>query len=522
MTSDERDFFRKATIKICGTLDIEKACRNCLRYLGAFMPADRMSLHLYEPGLSAIRMVAVASQAKAVKLDHLVSVPSAARASAEWGQDENIRIFTSLEETLIAKEIFGKSSRLLGRSESAEFSVLVMRLEIEGQRRFGDVALFAKGPDRYRKEHARLFSWLNGPLAIAMSNFLRHREMIKLKDLLIDENQFLSRELIKLSGDEILGADSGLRQTMEMVRRVAPMDTPVLLSGETGVGKEVIANAIQQLSSRKGGPFIKINCGAIPETLVDNELFGHEKGAFTGALNQKRGRFERAHNGTIFLDEIGELPPQAQVRLLRVLQHKEIERLGGTRPIFVDIRIIVATHRNLEDMVRRGRFRKDLFFRLNVFPIDIPPLRERKGDLPALTHHFVQKKAREMKLHKPLELAPGAIDHLLAYHWPGNVRELENLVERAIIQNRSGPLSFDHLLSGKGRSKTPDAPPEREGLIPLDDAMALHIRRALNAARGKVEGPRGAAEMLRIKPNTLRNRMKKLGIPYGRKIRPLT
>ena len=306
---------------------------------------------------------------------------------------------------------------------------------------------------------------------------------------------------------------------MEMVQQVAPLDSPVLLLGETGTGKEVIANAIHYSSPRKDGPFIKVNCGAIPETLLDSELFGHEKGAFTGAISQRRGRFERADKGTIFLDEIGELPPQAQVRLLHVLQKKEIERVGGTSSIPVDIRIISATHRNLEEMIASGRFREDLWFRLNVFPIMIPPLRQRKEDIPALVHHFIDRKSMELKLTERPVLAPGAIDRLIAYDWPGNVRELENMIERALIQHRGGVLSFETLLplavSG-GREVVEDAG-RNQVLSSLDEINARHIRRALEMAGGKINGPGGAAQILGVHPNTLRKRMNKLGIPYGRR-----
>jgi transcriptional regulator with PAS, ATPase and Fis domain len=306
---------------------------------------------------------------------------------------------------------------------------------------------------------------------------------------------------------------------MEMVQQVAPLDSPVLLLGETGTGKEVIANAIHYSSPRKDGPFIKVNCGAIPETLLDSELFGHEKGAFTGAISQRRGRFERADKGTIFLDEIGELPPQAQVRLLHVLQKKEIERVGGTSSIPVDIRVISATHRNLEEMIASGRFREDLWFRLNVFPIMIPPLRQRREDIPALVHHFIDRKSLELKLTERPVLAPGTIDQLIAYDWPGNVRELENMVERALIKHRGGVLSFEALLpvavSG-GREEVQEVG-QNQPQLSLDEINARYIRQAMKLAQGKINGPRGAAQILGIHPNTLRKRMNKLGIPYGRK-----
>ena len=348
---------------------------------------------------------------------------------------------------------------------------------------------------------------------------LRHQEVSRLKDMLADDNRYLFSELRLVSGDEIIGSDFGLRSVMEMVKQVAPIDSPVLLLGETGVGKEVIANAIHYSSHRKDGPFIKVNCGAIPETLLDSELFGHEKGAFTGAVGQRRGRFERANKGTIFLDEIGELPPQAQVRLLRVLQTKEIERVGGTTSIPVDVRILSASNRNLQEMIASGRFREDLWFRPNVFPITIPPLRQRREDIPALVHYFIDRKCKELKLTDRPVLGHGAIDRLVAYDWPGNVRELENMIERALIQHQGGALSFETLLpvSHSGdRTPIQDSGRNRD-LPPLDEMTVQHIRQALEMAGGKINGPGGAAQILGLHPNTLRNRMNRLGIPYGRR-----
>jgi len=238
------------------------------------------------------------------------------------------------------------------------------------------------GGGAFSPGHLDLLEAAAEPFSIALANALAHEAVLKYRDVLLDDNRFLKNELLSRADDEIIGGNSGLRNVMEMVRQVAPLNNTVLLFGETGTGKEVIANAIHFGSPRREGPFIKVNCGAIPESLIDSELFGYEKGAFTGAVTSKRGRFERADGGTIFLDEIGELPLQAQVRLLRVLQTREIERVGGTRPIPVDIRVIAATHRNLESMVSESRFREDLWFRLNVLPIILPPLRHRKEESP--------------------------------------------------------------------------------------------------------------------------------------------
>jgi transcriptional regulator with GAF, ATPase, and Fis domain len=261
---------------------------------------------------------------------------------------------------------------------------------------------------------------------------------------------------------------------------------------------------------------IKVNCGAIPETLVDSELFGHEKGAFTGAFAQKRGRFERANGGTIFLDEISELPPQVQARLLRVLQEKEIERVGGQEAVNVDVRIVSATNRDLESLVENRQFREDLYFRLNVFPILVPPLRERMNDIPILLHHFIQKKATEMVLPDMPTLSPGEIDRLMRYDWPGNVRELENAVERAIILSRSKYLRFDNIIDCPGLLSE-HIPEVEQASQRLDELQARHIEAVLNKVGRRVSGRGGAADLLGINPNTLRHRMRKLGIRFGRK-----
>jgi transcriptional regulator with GAF, ATPase, and Fis domain len=353
---------------------------------------------------------------------------------------------------------------------------------------------------------------------MAMSNALRYEEVVKLKDMVDAENRELSRELRHFSGGEIVGAEHGMKATMEMVRQVAPLNSPVLLLGETGVGKEVVADAIHYTSSKRGGPFIKVNCGAIPENLLDSELFGHEKGAFTGAITQKMGRFERAEKGSIFLDEIGELPLQAQVRLLRVLQHKEIERVGGTRTIPVDVRIIAATHRDMEEMIRSGAFREDLWFRLNVFPIMIPPLRHRKEDIPALVHYFIERKSKDLKIYPQPAVRAEDVERLRAYHWPGNVRELENLIERELIHERgkgkSPRLTFEHFhMLRKAQGPAPRYETDHD-MTTLDETMARHIRQALQIAGGKISGDAGAARLLGINPNTLRSRMRKLDIPF--------
>jgi transcriptional regulator with GAF, ATPase, and Fis domain len=511
---DENVFFREATLRICSSLDIETALKRCFEYIRVFMPVVGMSLHISDADLNVLRFVASVGTNLPEGSEQVLSMP-------EKGRDERAALLKNREVI----QIMNQPDPKLGLKEiqerlglNSDISVMNMTLKLEGNR-IGGLGLVADGLNQYTDEHARLLLLLHEPFAIAMSNALKHQEVIRFKDMLADDNRYLFDELRSVSGEEIIGSDFGLKPVMEMVQQVAPLDSPVLLLGETGTGKEVIANAIHYSSPRKDGPFIKVNCGAIPETLLDSELFGHEKGAFTGAISQRRGRFERADKGTIFLDEIGELPPQAQIRLLHVLQRKEIERVGGTGSIPVDTRIISATHKNLEKMIASGRFREDLWFRLNVFPIMIPPLRQRREDIPALAHHFIDLKSLVLKLTERPVLAPGAIDRLIAYDWPGNVRELENMIERALIQRRGGVLSFETLVPSAvagGREGAEDAGRNR-ALPSLDEMAARHIRRALKMARGKINGPGGAAQILGLHPNTLRKRMNKLGIPFGRR-----
>ncbi len=510
MGVDENEFFRKATMQICSSLDFEIAMWRCMQLLKDYMPADELFMHMYDSGLRALRTIGSASVSEGRKIDRITPLPKDDPGTAFGKHFQNMFVINSPEQD----PGFQYMLKFYGRPDS---SCLARLIEVE-DKRFGYLVLLAEGRNRFTDEHGRLFSMLNEPFAIALSNSLKHQELLKLKELLADDNRYLHKELLTLYGNEIIGADFGLRAVMAMVRQVAPQNSPILLLGATGTGKDVIANAIHYSSPRKDGPFIKVNCGAIPETLLDSELFGHEKGAFTGALFQKRGRFERADGGTLFLDEIGELPLQAQVRMLRVLQYKEIERVGGSNPISVDIRIIAATNRSLEKMVTERQFREDLWFRLNVFPIQVPSLKERSGDIPALVNHLMKRKCRELKIHTPPQLAPGAIDRLIDYHWPGNVRELENVIERALILSKGMPLSFNDLFTDKqDRNSVIGNSSDNASLQKLDDHISQHIRAVLAATNGKVHGKGGAAEILGINPSTLRNKMNQLGISYGRR-----
>ena len=331
-------------------------------------------------------------------------------------------------------------------------------------------------------------------------------EVEQLKDRLHAENVYLQEEIrLEHNFGEIVGESAALKEVLHRVEQVAPTDTTVLILGESGTGKELIARALHHLSGRRERPLVKVNCAALPANLVESELFGHEKGAFTGALTRRIGRFELADGGTIFLDEIGDLPPALQAKLLRVLQEGEFERLGGSSTLCVDVRVLAATNRDLKSAMAKGDFREDLYYRLNVFPLRSPSLRERKGDIPLLVQHFVDKYSA--RIGKQIEVIPQKVmDALLAYNWPGNVRELENVIERALILSRSRRLVLGEWLTQR---RTPARP---SALATLDDLQRAHILRVLELTRGRVSGEQGAAKILAINPKTLHSRMKKLGI----------
>lgn len=516
MMIEKNKFFRQATLRISSSLNIQIAMSRLMDYLRQYIPISGMFFGLYDPKIHVGRLLAAIWPDDLEQPAHMVSFPTEFWdfMKAYWLEGKDIRVINDLAaEPMEMRKIFGAIW-------PEDYSHLTMELRLD-QKRLGRFGIFALGKHQYQRRHVQLVELLHEPLAIALNKILQHQEIRRLKDMLADDNRYLKRQMLEMTGETIVGANFGLKNVIQMVSQVAPTNSPVLLMGETGVGKEVIANAIYSYSRRKEKPFIKVNCGAIAESLIDSELFGHEKGAFTGAVTRKRGRFERAHTGTIFLDEIGELPPNAQLRLLRVLQQREIERVGGTEVIPVDTRIISATNRNLEELVRKKKFREDLWFRLNVFPIIIPPLRQRQVDIPALITYFLERKSKELKIRRMPAVAPETMERLQAYEWPGNVRELGNIVERELILNQLSPdkryLSFN-LISGRTFAVDTDSVNDDQRIIaPLDVVVARHIKKALDRTKGRVEGETGAARLLGLHPSTLRGKMKKLGIPYGRK-----
>ena len=509
-------FFRDVTLRLCSSLDLETSLRRALPLLAEAFPLAHVFVDVLDPNLGAIRRIAhVWRHQSAEGADSPPAVPATLIPLPQ-------RLWTwveGLHGPVLLNDLRGEDARRFKELVRLDrHSDLALALRIES-RQIGFLVLRAAGEGRFSKEHADLLASISDPFAIALSNTLAHLELMKLRDDLLDDKRFLNRELFHTTSDDVIGANTGLRNVMDLAHQAAPLNTTVLLLGETGVGKDVVANVIHDGSPRREGPFIKVNCGAIPDGLIDSELFGHEAGAFTGADRERRGRFERADGGTIFLDEIGDLPLHAQVRLLRVLQNREMERVGATRTIKVDIRVIAATHRDLSARVASGKFREDLWFRLNVFPIVIPPLRLRRDDVPALIRHFVEVKRRELGFPSAPAIVPGALVRLQEYDWPGNVRELENVVEREIIRAGGAPLRFEEIGPAAGSRK--EAPAERRGPVRLDDAMAAHIESVLAMTGGKIHGPGGAAELLGVHENTLRNRMDRLGLVYGRRARML-
>ncbi|MBC8043909.1 MAG: sigma 54-interacting transcriptional regulator [Rhizobacter sp.] len=393
----------------------------------------------------------------------------------------------------------------------------------------------------FTERDAELIGQLAPQISLALENLFAFENIERLRRELEQEKTYLLDELkTTFNFDEIIGASGSLKAVLCEVEQVAPTDATVLIQGETGTGKELVARALHNLSPRKSKPLVKVNCAALPSQLIESELFGHEKGSFTGAHERRLGKFELADGGTIFLDEIGEMPMELQSKLLRILQEKELERLGGKEVLKVDVRIIAATNRELGREVAAGRFRNDLYFRLNVFPLTMPPLRERREDIPALAMHFIEKYSK--KMGKPIEsITRESLQRLMEYEWPGNIRELEHIIERAVILSASPTLRIESLMPQRTELSQPTLPQitfaeprpassqpvspkgvnesqpvSRAAPKTLQESERAHIVAALTACGGKVSGKGGAAESLGLKPTTLESRMKKLGIVRAR------
>mgnify|MGYP000600763863 FL=1 len=423
-----------------------------------------------------------------------IESPKAQTIHDIFGRDElNAEAYCPVQNILGGKNVFKASDKVFWRADGSSFPVDFVSTPIMDDGKLqGVVVVFSDITQRQLAEKK-----LNQALV----------EIKDLKDRLQDENTYL-QEQINYSHQfiDILGQSNSLKAALKQVEQVAPTETTVLILGETGTGKELFARALHDLSSRNERPLVKVNCAALPSNLIESELFGHEKGSFTGAMARRTGRFELAHEGTIFLDEIGEIPLELQAKLLRVLQEGEIERLGDSKTIKINVRVIAATHRDLKKMVADGEFREDLYYRLSVFPLSIPALRERKNDISVLVHYFVNKYAQKMS--KQINQIPQSVmDNLRSYSWPGNVRELENVIERAVILSPEPTLEVAALDNPKQNNTATD-----QDLLSLAAMEKAHIIKVLESVRWQISGENAAAAILEMHPNTLRSRMNKLGI----------
>ena len=482
---------------------------------------DRCAITLYEPDRDTFRFLAVEGD---LLSDYFRAGLEDSRneTCASWVFDHQQPL---LRRDLEKERQYANERRLVAEGIQ---SMCVLPLVFQGKC-IGTLSLVSREKDRYSDEEAVFLQEVANQVALAIQNMQSYQEIDSLKARLEKENVYLQEELrTEHNFEEIVGNSPALLKALHAVDQVATADTTVLIYGETGTGKELVARAIHSRSARNGRALVNVNCSAISAGLVESELFGHIKGAFTGALDRRIGRFELADGGTIFLDEIGELSLETQVKLLRVLQEHEFEPVGSSRSLRVDVRVIAATNRNLREAVQAGRFRSDLFYRLNVFPIELPPLRERRSDIPQLVAFCVSRFSK--RLRKKIDgVSRESMENLVDYPWPGNIRELQNVIERAVVLSTDPTLRLDRDLtpvaaSAKGTEAPETGAPERRQadlelpklLLTLDEVDRNHILAALQHTSGVVDGPKGAARILNLHPNTLRHRMDKLGIKGSR------
>ena len=493
--------------------DLFDALAHCVKPL---LRAERFGIEVPTgPETLRVHVLAMDQPARGPMIEDFPSAGTACR----WAQENRQWYVAAAREEL--RERFPMTFVVMEREGMESLCALPLLRE---DRSFGALFFMSTARDVYRRIPVALLERVASAVAVAVDNCFAYEELERLRDRLATENVYLKEEIRRDQNfEEIVGRSPALAQVLAMVERVAPTQATVLIHGETGTGKELIARAIHERSPRRDRPLVKVNCSAISAGLVESELFGHVKGAFTGAINTRTGRFEVADQGTLFLDEVGELPLETQVKLLRVLQEREFEPVGSNQTRRVDVRLIAATNRDLEAAVAGGGFRSDLFFRLCVVPIVMPPLREREGDVPLLAHFFLDRYARE--LGKQIDgISPATMERLIAYDWPGNVRELSNMMERAVVLARGPVIDFGSDLpptatakSGKAspRPPAPVAPADandRAGSRTLEDVERQHVLDTLDRTSWRIEGPDGAASVLGLNPSTLRSRIKKLGL----------
>jgi formate hydrogenlyase transcriptional activator len=480
------------------------------------VPYSGAALTVYNPNTDTFRYLAMEG---AIPSDYFRAGLNFDRKQtvSSWVFDQQRGV---VRQDLEKEPQFPNDTRLVARGIYSDCIVPL----IVGGRTIGTLNVGSNERNQYSEGHLEILQSIANQVALAVANMQSFEEIVELKARLEKENVYLQEEIrAEHNFEEIIGNSDALLAVLRRVEQVAPTDSTVLIYGETGTGKELIARAIHDRSKRKNRPLLKVNCSAISAGLVESELFGHVKGAFTGAFERHIGRFELADGGTIFLDEIGELPLGTQVKLLRVLQEREFEPVGSNRPVSVDVRVMAATNRNLLESIRTGDFRSDLYYRLNVFPLDVPPLRERRADIPHLAMFFLSRFSK--RLGKNIkEMARETLDRLASYSWPGNIRELQNVIERAVILAQGSVLELEPDLvpfltsasasttndrsSGEAMSLTSRPPAS----LTLEEIERGHIMSVLAQTQGVVEGPRGAAKILGLHPNTLRHRIQKLGL----------
>ena len=482
--------------------DLQMSIRILYSFFQNYFPLHFMTMIVYSVEQNALRYRMHSTDDNIILVDELIRLSEDARKEALYLINSDIRtlyIPNGLKHILVREY-----DEQVGINQPA--SVICRGVETDiNQYTMLCIAVWEE--DRYNSQNVNLVNHLSQQIDNAIRHVYSQMVIAQLRERLASENRQAKKKVLNTAD----GA-TGLKDVLSRIDQVAKLDTPVLLMGETGVGKELMANTLHQRSRRAEGPLISINCGAITETLLDSELFGHEKGAFTGAGNLKIGFFEQANGGTIFLDEVSELSNQAQVKLLRVLQSMTFQRVGGQREISVDVRVLAATNRDIKKMVDNKEFRKDLWFRLNIFPITIPPLRERKGDIPELAEYFAKRLTVEMNLPYQYRFAYNAMEQLQRYDWPGNIRELKNVIEQALIISRGAPLSFPYLDNIHPAAVSASSGEHHNRHLTMNEMMKQHIITVLNLTHGRIEGKGGAAEILGMKTSTLRSRMKKLGI----------
>src|SRR5436309_629101 len=467
-------------------------------FMQRIIPHEYASVAVYDDSAHLLSLYPLDSGLAAALHTRATPIPITEMLAGQALLEREIKIFSS-------EDLGGARSKYVSQLVEQGIQSLCCVPLITRKGEVGTLNLASRQKDAFKSQDLDILQQVAAQVAIALDNARAYREIADLTDKLAKEKLYLEDEIrTELHFEEIVGESAPLKRVLAQAKTVAPSDATTLILGETGTGKELIARAIHRMSSRKDASFIKLNCAAIPTGLLESELFGHERGAFTGAISQKIGRLELADRGTLFLDEVGDIPSEIQPKLLRALQEREFERLGSTHTKRVDVRLVAATNRDLQKMVEEKQFRSDLFYRLNVFPIRIPPLRERPEDIPLLVHYFTQKHARRME--KQIDGVPvTAMAKLTQWHWPGNIRELENFVERAVILTRGTTLQFpiEELKNGAAHPLL---------VIKSSSSERDEIVRILREANGRVGGPDGAATRLGLKRTTLISRMKKLGI----------